>query len=53
MMTETATLASEEEKRSWEPMLLTKVGRLGDIMQGNGSSPTPDATKAMSMPGPG
>jgi hypothetical protein len=53
MMNHPATLASEGEKRGWEPMLLTNVGRLGDIMQGGGSSPTADGTMAMSMPGPG
>jgi len=42
MKNDPATQASAGEKRGWEPMSLTKVGRLGDIMQGGGSSPTSD-----------
>jgi hypothetical protein len=56
MTNDTATMndpAAQSEKRGWEPMLLTNVGRLGDIMQGGGSSPTADSNMTMSMPGPG
>ena len=48
-----ATSASGVGKRNWEAMSLTKVGRLGDVMQGGGSSPTSDGSMTMSMPGPG
>lgn len=36
-------------KTAWEPMVLKKVGRLGDIMQGGGTTPVADGKSGMGM----
>jgi hypothetical protein len=38
MRKETMVRGIYEERRPWEPMVLTDIGRLGDIMQGGTGS---------------
>jgi hypothetical protein len=40
-------------KAGWEPMLLAKIGRLSDVMQGSSTSKTQDGSNVGSMRMPG
>jgi hypothetical protein len=40
----TAAMAAKDDKRSWEPMRLTSLGKVGDVVQaGGGKLSTPSA----------
>lgn len=42
MMKDPSQRRAGKQKLVWEAMSLSKIGRLGDIMQGNSTSKTPD-----------